>query len=35
MEIIFTMVKDDPTEFMWLLEDMEELVPVFVNQDGK
>lgn len=29
------MVKDDPTEFMWLLEDMEELVPVFVNQDGK
>ncbi|KAK4252308.1 hypothetical protein C7999DRAFT_27033 [Corynascus novoguineensis] len=34
MEMIFTMVKDDPTEFMWLLEDMEELVPVFVNQDG-
>lgn len=34
MDIIFTMVKDDPTEFMWLLEDMDDLVPVFPNQDG-
>ncbi|AEO57729.1 hypothetical protein MYCTH_2304264 [Thermothelomyces thermophilus ATCC 42464] len=34
MEIIFTMVKDDPTEFMWLLEDMDDLVPVFPNQEG-
>ncbi|KAK4140337.1 uncharacterized protein C8A04DRAFT_15044 [Dichotomopilus funicola] len=35
MEIIFTLVKDDPTQYMWLLEDMDELVPVFFNQDGE
>jgi ubiquitin carboxyl-terminal hydrolase 34 len=35
MEIIFTLVKNDPTQFMWLLEDMEDLVPVFPNQEGK
>jgi ubiquitin carboxyl-terminal hydrolase 34 len=35
MEIIFTLVKNDPTQFMWLLEDMEDLVPVFPNQEGE
>jgi ubiquitin carboxyl-terminal hydrolase 34 len=35
MEIIFTLVKDDPTQFMWLLEDMNDLVPVYSDQEGK
>ncbi|KAK4106515.1 hypothetical protein N658DRAFT_21639 [Parathielavia hyrcaniae] len=34
MEIIFTLVKDDPTQFMWLLEDMGDLVPVYSEQEG-
>ncbi|KAK4157923.1 hypothetical protein C8A00DRAFT_29151 [Chaetomidium leptoderma] len=34
MEIIFTLVKDDPTQFMWLLEDMDDMVPVFTAPDG-
>ncbi|KAK3295943.1 uncharacterized protein B0H64DRAFT_417531 [Chaetomium fimeti] len=33
MEIIFRLVKDDPTQYMWLLEDMHDLVPVFPNQE--
>ncbi len=35
MEIIFTLVKDDPTQLMWLLEDMDELVPVSPTQEGE
>jgi ubiquitin carboxyl-terminal hydrolase 34 len=35
MEIIFTLVKDDPTQLMWLLEDMDALVPVFPAQEGE
>jgi ubiquitin carboxyl-terminal hydrolase 34 len=35
MEIIFTLVKDDPTQFMWLLEDMNDLVPVYSEQESK
>jgi ubiquitin carboxyl-terminal hydrolase 34 len=35
MEIIFTLVKDDPTQFMWLLQDMCRLVPIYPNQEGE
>ncbi|KAK4237057.1 hypothetical protein C8A03DRAFT_16355 [Achaetomium macrosporum] len=33
LEIIFTLVKDDPTQFMWLLEDMDNLVPVYPKEE--
>jgi ubiquitin carboxyl-terminal hydrolase 34 len=35
MEIIFRLVKDDPTQYMWLVDDMNDLVPVFPNLDGE
>ncbi len=35
MELIFTLVKDDPTQLMWLLEDMDDMVPVYPTQEGK
>ncbi|KAL2134738.1 hypothetical protein VTI74DRAFT_10980 [Chaetomium olivicolor] len=35
LEIIFTLVKDDPTQFRWLLDDLYELAPVFSSQDGE
>lgn len=34
IEIIFTLVKDDPTQFMWLLEDLNDLVLVGSEQEG-
>ncbi len=34
MELIFTLVKDDPTQLMWLLEDMDDMVPVYPAQEG-
>ncbi|KAL2259798.1 hypothetical protein VTK26DRAFT_6391 [Humicola hyalothermophila] len=33
LDIVFSLVEDDPTQFMWLLEDMAQLVPVCPNQD--
>jgi ubiquitin carboxyl-terminal hydrolase 34 len=35
LEVIFSLVEDDPTQFMWLLQDMSELVPVYPNQEGE
>ena len=35
MELIFTLVKDDPTQLMWLLEDMDDMVPVHPAQEGR
>jgi ubiquitin carboxyl-terminal hydrolase 34 len=35
MEIIFRLVKDDPTQYMCLVDDMNDLVPVFPNLDGE
>ncbi|GAB1320503.1 USP domain-containing protein [Madurella fahalii] len=34
LEIIFSLVEDDPTQFMWLLEDLDRLVPVYPNSEG-
>ncbi|KAL1842744.1 hypothetical protein VTJ49DRAFT_4382 [Mycothermus thermophilus] len=34
IEVIFAVVKNDPTQYMWLLEDLDDLVPVYQNQDG-
>lgn len=35
LEIIFSLVEDDPTQFMWLLEDLDRLVPVYPNSEGE
>lgn len=35
LDIIFRLVKNDPIQFKWLLDDLYELVPVFSSQDGK
>ncbi|KAL2271630.1 hypothetical protein VTJ83DRAFT_1001 [Remersonia thermophila] len=34
IEVILAVVKNDPTQYMWLLEDLDDLVPVYQNQDG-
>ncbi|KAL2018794.1 hypothetical protein VTK56DRAFT_352 [Thermocarpiscus australiensis] len=33
LEIVFSLVEDDPAQFMWLLEDMYELVPVYSGHE--
>jgi ubiquitin carboxyl-terminal hydrolase 34 len=35
LEILFSLVHDDPTQFMWLLEDMDRLVPVYPDSEGE
>lgn len=35
MEIIFTLIKNDPTQFMWLFQDMDDLVPVYPDPEGE
>ena len=35
LEIVFSLVEDDPTQFIWLLQDMAQLVPIYPNQDGE
>lgn len=35
LELVFSLVEDEPTQFMWLLQDMSELVPVYPNQEGE
>lgn len=35
IEIIFALIREDPTELFWLLEDLNELVPVFPDEDGE
>ena len=34
MEIILALVGDDPTQVYWLMEDLNELVPVFPDEEG-
>lgn len=35
LEIVFSLVEDDATQFIWLLQDMAQLVPIYPNQDGE
>jgi ubiquitin carboxyl-terminal hydrolase 34 len=35
IEIIFTLIGGDSTQFMWLLQDLNELLPLFPEEEGE
>jgi hypothetical protein len=35
IQIIFALVDEDPSQTTWLLEDLNELVPFYIEGDGK